>query len=329
MFNFRPHPKLFVLSFGVALGVAALTSAAQAQSPRTWVSGLGDDAAPCSRTAPCKTFAGAYSRTMPGGEIDALDPSGYGTLTIGYAITIDGGGGQVASMLGSGATTTITVQAGMNDRVVLRNLRINGQNQYMKAPGTTGINFTSGLALAIENCVIEAYSNYGINFQPNTRSNLSVTDSVLVGNGTYGSMTGGALIASTAASSGGFNRVTIAQTRVTDGTSGITAGANTKMQLDNVTVGQTGLGNGDYGLTVNGSAAEMNVDASNISGNQFGGLHATNGGTMRVANSSITYNNTNGILSEAGGQVLSYGNNRVVGNSGMTTFFGPASPGLQ
>jgi hypothetical protein len=72
----------------------------------------------------------------------------------------------------------------------------------------------------------------------------------------------------------------------------------------------------------------MSVDASNISGNNFGGLHATNGGIMRVSNSSITYNNTNGILSDAGGQVLTYGNNRVAGNGGAVTFFGPAAPAL-
>ncbi|HLH26208.1 MAG TPA: hypothetical protein VK066_27130, partial [Chloroflexota bacterium] len=47
---------------------------AQAQASRTWVSGVGDDANPCSRTAPCKTFAGAISKTAAGGEIDALDP---------------------------------------------------------------------------------------------------------------------------------------------------------------------------------------------------------------------------------------------------------------
>jgi hypothetical protein len=69
------------------------------QASRTWVSGVGDDANPCSRTAPCKTFAGAISKTAAGGEIDALDPAGYGAVTITKAITIDGGGGQVASVL--------------------------------------------------------------------------------------------------------------------------------------------------------------------------------------------------------------------------------------
>ncbi|HWF67880.1 MAG TPA: hypothetical protein VN670_11270, partial [Acidobacteriaceae bacterium] len=88
-----------------------MTSLATAQASRTWVSGVGDDANPCSRTAPCKTFAGAISKTAAGGEIDALDPAGYGAVTITKAITIDGGGGQVASILVSG-TNGVVIQAG-------------------------------------------------------------------------------------------------------------------------------------------------------------------------------------------------------------------------
>src|SRR4030088_1413695 len=107
--------------------MAFLSTAASihAQATRTWVSGVGDDANPCSRTAPCKTFAGAISKTAAGGEIDALDPAGYGALTITKAITIDGGGGQVGSVLVAG-TNGIVVAAGANDVVTLRNLRING-----------------------------------------------------------------------------------------------------------------------------------------------------------------------------------------------------------
>src|SRR3954451_14232279 len=92
-------------------------SPAQAQATRTWVSGVGDDANPCSRTAPCKTFAGAISKTQTGGIIDALDDGGCATLTITKPITIDGGRHQ-ASILASG-TTGINVAAGVNDKVVL------------------------------------------------------------------------------------------------------------------------------------------------------------------------------------------------------------------
>ena len=93
----------------MTLGLFALAAPAHAQASRTWVSGVGDDANPCSRTAPCKTFAGAISKTAVGGEIDAFDPGGFGAVTITKAITLDGGGGQNASILtSSGPGITIT-----------------------------------------------------------------------------------------------------------------------------------------------------------------------------------------------------------------------------
>ncbi len=119
---------------------------ASAQS-RTWVSGVGDDANPCSRTAPCQTWAGAIAKTAAGGEIDALDPGGFGSVTINKAITIDGGGGVVASVLAS-STNGIVVAAGASDVVRLRNLSINGIGS-----GTSAIRFVSGLALHVEHVV--------------------------------------------------------------------------------------------------------------------------------------------------------------------------------
>src|SRR5436305_11732131 len=113
--------RILLLSFLVLL---TLSAAAQAQATRTWVSGVGDDANPCSRTAPCKTFAGAISKTAAGGEIDVLDPGGFGALTITKGITIDGNG-TFASVLASG-TNGIVVNAGPNDVVALRNLSIDG-----------------------------------------------------------------------------------------------------------------------------------------------------------------------------------------------------------
>src|SRR3954465_9500869 len=140
----------------LVLGVLAIAPPASAQASRTWVSGVGDDVNPCSRTAPCKTFAGAISKTAAGGEIDALDPAGYGAVTITKGITIDGGGGQVASVLVSG-TNGIVVQAGPSDVVILRNLRINGIGT-----GINGIRFLAGKALSVENCDIFGFTTHGI-----------------------------------------------------------------------------------------------------------------------------------------------------------------------
>src|SRR6266568_8049492 len=96
----------------LSIGIATI---ANAQASRTWVSGVGDDVNPCSRTAPCKTWAGAISKTAAGGEIDALDPGGFGGVTITKAITLDGTG-NFASTLVSG-TNAIVVQAGVTDSV--------------------------------------------------------------------------------------------------------------------------------------------------------------------------------------------------------------------
>src|SRR5688572_14261639 len=127
-----------------------------AQATRTWVSGVGDDANPCSRTAPCKTFAGAISKTAEGGEINALDPGGYGAVTITKSITIDGGSGQIASIMASGSNGII-VSAGVNDNVVIRNLTINGANRTTLG-GSNGIRFLSGQSLRIENCNINGFT---------------------------------------------------------------------------------------------------------------------------------------------------------------------------
>ncbi|MCU0340213.1 MAG: hypothetical protein MUE30_10020, partial [Spirosomaceae bacterium] len=77
--------------------------------PSAWVSGVGDDANPCSRTAPCKTFAGAISKTAAGGEISVLDPGGFGAVTITKSITLNGDG-TLAGILASG-TNGIVINA--------------------------------------------------------------------------------------------------------------------------------------------------------------------------------------------------------------------------
>src|SRR5438045_9744568 len=110
--------KTWLICISLLVGAASL----HAQT-RTWVSGVGDDLNPCSRTAPCKTFAGAISKTAEGGEIDALDPGGFGTLTITKAITIDGthgaGFGSVLNSSTNGFNVNITSGTHINDAVVI------------------------------------------------------------------------------------------------------------------------------------------------------------------------------------------------------------------
>src|SRR5881392_3141610 len=118
-----------IKSILVALAIGSIASFAQAQATRTWVSGVGDDANPCSRTAPCKTWAGAISKTFIGGEIDALDPGGFGTVTVTKSITLDGC--CITSILASGVNGIIVniASGNANDperRVTIRHITING-----------------------------------------------------------------------------------------------------------------------------------------------------------------------------------------------------------
>jgi len=137
----------------------AFTSLAQAQATRTWVSGVGDDVNPCSRTAPCKTFAGAISKTASGGEINVLDPGGFGSVTITRSITIDGTG-TMGSILASGTTGIIINITGAADPVKavrIRGLSINGAGS-----GIQGIKVISANKVSIEDTVIDGFKSDGI-----------------------------------------------------------------------------------------------------------------------------------------------------------------------
>ena len=153
-----------------------ITSVAQAQATRTWVSGVGDDLNPCSRTAPCKTFAGAITKTANGGEINALDQGPYGSVTITKSMTIDGNE-QHASILASG-TQGVTVNATATDRVILRNLSINGSGGAVSpfVSGINGIRWIAGDKLIVENCRIFRFNNSLINVDKTSSGDLTVNN---------------------------------------------------------------------------------------------------------------------------------------------------------
>jgi hypothetical protein len=312
--------RLFFMVLGLGLFFCAMTSAAQAQATRTWVSGLGDDANPCSRTAPCKTFPGAYSRTAVGGEIDVIDPGGFGTVTISKSLTIDGGGGQVASILAS-SVNAVVINGGASDRVILRNLRINGISQS-SFPGLSAVVFNSGLSLIIENTNIENFSVNGVTFQPTVASSLTIINSSIENCGNDG------ILFSTAASGGGVNRGTVRNTMIANsGKNGVEVGANSRMELYSGMSSRNGLivATGD-GVVANGGANTfVDLDDMLISDNGGNGIHAQSSSIIRVSNSSLNNNGGLGVSTDGGvGQAFSGLNNRVKGNlAGDGTFTGP------
>jgi hypothetical protein len=155
----------FRLAFRTSLLVAAtlvFVSSVQAQATRTWVSGVGDDVNPCSRTAPCKTFAGAISKTSVGGEISVLDPGGFGVITISKSITIDGTG-NLSSILAAqttGININITATTDAAKTVRIRGLSINGAGN-----GINGINVIAANKVSVEDSVIDGFTVNGINVQ--------------------------------------------------------------------------------------------------------------------------------------------------------------------
>ena len=142
--------RFFVRLAFVAATFLSCASSVHAQAVRTWVSGVGDDANPCSRTAPCKTFAGAISKTAAGGEISVLDPGGFGTVTITKSISIVARGVE-GSILASG-TNGININAGVNDIIHLYGLSIEGANT-----ANTGVDISQAGSVYISHTVIRGF----------------------------------------------------------------------------------------------------------------------------------------------------------------------------
>src|SRR5215471_8463318 len=164
-----------------AVIVAMTAPAAYAQANRTWVSGVGDDVNPCSRTAPCKTFAGAISKTAAGGFINVLDPGGFGAVTITKSLTIDGSGGSIAGSLVVGGSNDIIINNAAAI-VHLRNLSIESPLPgNPSGQGNNGVEVVAAAQVHIEHCVIASFANNAVNFHPSS-GQLFVTDTSLYNN---------------------------------------------------------------------------------------------------------------------------------------------------
>ncbi len=309
--------KLLLIVLAAA-SLAFAVPSANAQATRTWVSGVGDDANPCSRTAPCKTFAGAISKTAAGGEINALDPGGFGAVTITKAITIDGGGGQVASTLVAG-TNGIIVSAPATAIVTLRNLRINGL-AGTPSGGLNGVQFLSGLALHIENCTIFGFTQNGININLNTAAGIGVfvTDTIVSNSGAGG----------IAARNAGAGKVFVSMQRVTLTRNGI------GVKADGSGAGQIVAGVSDSFIAGN-TTGVSSVGGPGGAGVQVTRSSITNNGTgaeSTAATAFILFSNTlisgnlTGLSSVTGGNLLTYKNNSFDGNFTPGAFTGTLNP---
>jgi hypothetical protein len=275
-----------------ALAVALIVpSLAHAQAARTWVSGVGDDVNPCSRTAPCKTFAGAISKTATGGEISVLDPGGFGAVTITKSITIDGEA-TLGSILANTGLNGIVINAGPSDVVILRHLEIQGTGS-----GNSAVNYIGGGAVVIENCMFYGYTGNTVVVNLAASGNLKMKNTTIVGG------TQGIAIKTTA----GSLNVSLDNVDIRGTTSGVHAVAGFTTITNSVITQNTGVG------VLADQTSTINVEHSSIS-NNAAGLQVQPGATLRLTDNGI-YDNGSSLVCN-GGQMLSRGDNRIDGGAG-------------
>jgi len=271
---------------------------AHAQATRTWVSGVGDDANPCSRTAPCKTFPGAISKTAASGEINTLDPGGFGAVTIVKSMTIDGSTSGMAGVLASSGNAII-VNAASTDVVVLRNLEINGVGT-----GSAGILILGAKDVRIENCRIFRFSG-GIEDR-RTSGHLSVSNTTVNNNGQTG-------ILAIPAGSSTLNLTVDNVQMHGNGNSGLAITNGVRAMV----VRSTATSNALIGFYAD-TGATLDVDNGAAFGNGNSGMMALTGATIRLSNTTVT-NNPTGLSTGSGSNILSYGSNRISGNAAGNT----------
>lgn len=290
--------KQFLRCTVAATALLLCHGTAFAQATRTWVSGVGDDVNPCSRTAPCKTFAGAISKTAAGGIISVLDPGAYGAVTITKTITIDGGGTE-GSMVASG-TNGVVVNTASGDHVTLRNLAIFGGGT-----GLTGIRVIGSSGnVTVQHVTVNGFAT-GLDF--NTTGRLYVYDSFFADNTSFGVVVrqGRGLLEGIRFDNNGFDGL-----RVTD--------AATAVARRSVASGHTNVA-----FSAVGAGSTLTVEDCTATNNAYG-IGSMWGASMWVGNATVVANTAQGLYYDGSSTLLSFGNNRVAGNVANGAFSGIA-----
>ena len=279
----------------VAVGLTVIFLAAaqlSAQASRTFVSGVGDDANPCSRTAPCLTFNGAIVKTAAGGEINVLDPGDFGAVTIPRAMTIDATGVEAGILVTTG--NAITVAAGATDRVFLRGLDFVGFGT-----GAFGIEFSSGLMLTVENCRISGFQQRGISIESSTANAAAFISNTVV----HDQLNNGIVVDPPSDT----NSVTLDHVQVFNSAAiGLYLNPGSTAYVRDSEFSHN-AGNGVYAF----GTAFLFFDSNDISSNGTG-LSLLTGASARLSKNNVTGNTVG--FNTAGGVVRSFGNNQTLGN---------------
>jgi hypothetical protein len=306
---------IFAFAIGIAGACLLAPSAANAQASRTWVSGVGDDANPCSRTAPCKTFAGAISKTVAAGEINCIDPGGFGALTITKAIAIKCDYVPEAGVLVSG-TNGFVVQAATTDIVWISGLDFEGLGAASQNTSLNGIKINSDASTSVSDCTIRGFTNgnlsdgNGIFLTSTNNTKLFVDNTLIADNSLVG--------VEVKPSAGATATVEIYNTRSNNNAAGFRAngsggsGALNMDVFDSVASNNSSAG---INATSTGPVVQVMVNQSTSSFNGSFGLRADGAAaTIRVGSSVLTGNGNSASVNN-GGNILSYLNNQINGNT--------------
>jgi len=319
--------KNAVLVAVATLAAAMLYSApASAQATRTWISGVGDDVNPCSRTAPCKTFGGALAKTAAGGEINCLDPGGFGSIIITKSISIICDNTEAGTLVAVANAIVINAPGAV---VQISGFDIEGLGQTGVA-GINGIYLTNGASLTVRNTKIRGFRNgYGISFTPSNNAALVLDNVTISESGSASDPLTGAIQVTPAI--GYVVQATLTNVQLVDN-------LNTGLRIDTLAgtgttvtamVDKSVVSNSGTGIMVRsmaGAPASLMLTNSTVSGNSTIGIFAKGAATVaRVGNTTITGNNA-ALLAGSGGSIFSYGDNRLDGNTTDTAFTLPVIP---
>lgn len=300
---------LFTLLAGF-LAPVLISAPAHAQASRTWVSGVGDDnntiTTGCSRTGPCKTFAAAISVTETNGEINCIDPGGFGSVTITKSITIDCSGtfGGIIAAGVNGITINLTATPDPLKSVTLRGLSINGAGSAGQA-GLRGVSILSAALVTLDNVVIMNFTQQGVADVRTVPGKLFIKNSVIRNNAGVGIVV---------AATGGTNMASIENTHSINNLFGLATGNGNQVKITrSVFSGNT------YGVEADGGG-QVGVEHSTVN---FNGTGLGAFGTIWVSDTDVSFNQS----AATGSPVISFGDNRFYANvtplAGVSV--GPAS----
>jgi hypothetical protein len=273
-----------------------LASSAFAQATRTWISGYGDDANPCSRTAPCATLAGTLPKTAVGGEVNVLDTTSLGEATITRSVSIIAAR-EVVGAMDEPSVTGLTINA-PNGIVTLRGLTFEANQS-----GVSGVRVVDAAVVRLEGCRLNGFTADAVDARVSD-GGLVFIDRTTV----HGSLGAGLAVSS----AGAPVRVVASESSFTGNQYGLLVGPRALLTVhEGVLTGNSAAG---VRTVTDGGVAEVNVEGAQLTDNGLG-VEALDGTVIRLSNANVMGNATSPTHVTGSGLVHSFGNNRIVGGS--------------